>query len=342
MATSRNRFNGLLIGLIGWIILISTPAHVSSFTLPRVHQNLATQSNPNIRLGGRGGPDFLRFGDVSPRNPDSKLLMANNNQGGTGTAVIAGLLLFIFVAGSLLPLAGTFNQKSTFSISDSVVTKQDAPGKLANSERKEFSLSRSQIQEKLNSVPVFYIATDGTMGTDLYMSYEDAVAASGPSSTVKGTTLDQVMYPLVLKRGRMRMAPPPSEVEKAESVIMSMEMSESPFYRLIPSKTSVEQAKEFGLELTKSDVPLFVADRLAFASQKGPQLPLFLDKEDCVTSYKRLRTAKSSLPEEPSIRTSTLLNTIFSMERGTRPGLSQLSFYSTAGDLLRLTEMLSN
>ena len=120
--------------------------------------------------------------------------------------------------------------------------------------------------------------------------------------------MNQHRYPLVLKRGRMRMAPPPSEVEKAESVIMSMEKSESPSYRLIPSKTSVEQAKEFGLELTKSDVPLFVADRLAFASPKGPQLPLFLDKDDCITSYKRLRTAKSSLPQEPSIRTSTLLN----------------------------------
>lgn len=140
----------------------------------------------------------------------------------------------------------------------------------------------------------------------------------------------------------MRMAPPPSEIEKAEAKIMESGKAESPTYRLIPSKTSVKQAKEYGLEVSNSDVPLFVADRLAFGSPKGPQLPLFLDNDDCITSYQRLRSGKSSLPENPTIRTSTLIETIFSMERGTRPGVSQLSFYSTAGDLLRLTEMLSN
>ena len=139
----------------------------------------------------------------------------------------------------------------------------------------------------------------------------------------------------------MRMAQPPAEVEKAEAQIMDDKAS-SPAYRLIPSKSSVKQAKEYGMDVSNSDIPLFVADRLAFGGPKGPQLPLFLDKDDCVTSYNRLRSGKSSLPEQPNIRTSTLLQTVLSMERGTRPGLSQLSFYSTAGDLLRLTEMLSN
>ena len=139
----------------------------------------------------------------------------------------------------------------------------------------------------------------------------------------------------------MRMAPPPVEVERAEGMILDKGKADSPSYRLIPSKVSVQQAKEFNSELSNSDLPLFVADRLAFGSPKGPQLPLFLDKNDCITSYNRLRQGKSSLPEEPNIRTSTLLETLISMERGTRPGVNQIAFYATAEDLLRLTEMLS-
>ena len=136
------------------------------------------------------------------------------------------------------------------------------------------------------------------------------------------------------------MAPPPAEIEQAEAKIMAGDRSD--IFRLVPSKISVEQAKQLDLETSQSDVPLFIADRLAFASTKGAQLPLFLNKDDCITSYKRLREAKSSLPEQPNIRTTTLLETLISMEKGTRPGVSQLNFYATAGDLLRLTEMYQN
>mmetsp|Transcript_20257 Transcript_20257/g.41739 ORF Transcript_20257/g.41739 Transcript_20257/m.41739 type:complete len:339 (+) Transcript_20257:62-1078(+) len=336
------RLSGMFIGFISVFVLLSTLSDVSSFTLStRVQHPLTTTHSPNSIFHHDKNRVF-RLEDRAPvKRSESRLFMANDNEGGTGVGIIAGLLLLIFVAGSVIPLAGTFGMKGQMSIADSVITKQDTPGKM-QMESKQFSLSRSAIQEKLNSVPVFYVSKDGTMGTDIYMSYEDAAAASS-GGTIKGTTLDQVMYPLVLKRGRMRMSPPPSEVEKAEAQIMNSESkSASPTYRLVPSQRSVQQAKEYGLELSNSDIPLFVADRLAFGSPKGPQLPLFLDKDDCITSYKRLRDGKSSLPEEPNIRTSTLLETILSMERGTRPGVSQLSLYSTAGDLLRLTEMLAN
>jgi len=356
MASWRNRSNGS-IGFILFVLLSAT-SDVSSFAFSRLQPPLTQRSNSILGDGSiysnNENPRVVGFEDGISLTPkrrwknNSKLFMAND-EGGTGTSTIAAILFAIFVAGSLLPLAGTFGMKGDMSIADSVTTRQDAPGKLQNFESKQYSLSRSAIQEKLNAVPVFYIATAGkdgstsTMGTDIYLSFEDANAASAKisASTVKGTTLDQVMYPLVLKRGRMRMAPPPAEVERAEAKIMDADKSDVPAYRLIPSKSSVQQAKEFNVELSTSDVPLFVADRLAFGSPKGPQLPLFLDKNDCITSYKRLRQAKSSLPEEPSIRTSTLLETLISMEKGTRPGVSQLAFYSTAGDLLRLTEMLS-
>ena len=54
------------------------------------------------------------------------------------------------------------------------------------------------------------------MKTDLFMTYDDAQAAAAGGGSVKATTLDQVTYPLVLKRGRMRMSPPPFEVQHVE------------------------------------------------------------------------------------------------------------------------------
>jgi hypothetical protein len=263
--------------------------------------------------------------------------------GMSGTSITAGILFLIFAIGAVLPLVGTLDmvKGGGMSIADSVVTRQDAPGKLQNVEKKEFSLSRSAIQEKLNAIPVFYIATsDNNMSTDIFLSYEDANKAAAGSSTgtiVKGTTLDQVMYPLVLNRGRMRMAPPPSEVERAEGNLLS---NNEKSYFLIPSTKAIDQYKEFNVgDLSKSDIPLFIADRLAFASSKGPQLPLFLDKSDCIASYQRLRNGKSSLPEEPTIRTSSLLETLITMEKGTRPGVNQLAFYATEQDLTKVAEL---
>lgn len=135
------------------------------------------------------------------------------------------------------------------------------------------------------------------------------------------------------------MAPPPTEIEKAEQEL-SAEGGSKKVYRLIPSKAAVEQAKEFNMNLAENDLPLFVADRLAFASSKGPQLPVFVDKNDCVFSYQRLREGKSSLPEQPNLRSSSLLDTLNSMEKGTRPGVSQIAFYATADDVTKAAEML--
>ena len=141
----------------------------------------------------------------------------------------------------------------------------------------------------------------------------------------------------------MRMAPPPVEIQKAEAELAeSAETGTSrKSYRLIPSKAAIEQAKEFGVTLKENDIPLFVADRLAFASPRGPQLPLFVDKSDCLLSYERLRGgAKSSLPEKPNIRSASLLDELYSMEKGTRPGVSQLAFYATAEDVEKASELL--
>ena len=149
-------------------------------------------------------------------------------------------------------------------------------------------------------------------------------------------------YPLILKRGRMRMAPPPPEVQKAEAELANSAENGTPrkSYRLVPSKAAIEQAKEFGMNLKENDIPLFVADRLAFASPRGPQLPLFVDKSDCVFSYERLRGGKQNLPEQPNIRSASLVDDLYSMEKGTRAGVAQLAFYATAEDVAKASELL--
>eukprot|EP00980_Cylindrotheca_fusiformis_P005002 scaffold1062_cov130-Cylindrotheca_fusiformis.AAC.8 len=272
---------------------------------------------------------------IIPRSSLSRLGMASDNDGpGALTSLGIVTAMILFVGSGLLPILDGGGRD--LSIADSVVTRQDAPQKLQSFESSQDRLSRATIQEKLSSIPVFYLSEGGTMQSNIYLSYSEATDAASGKADVKATSLDQVMYPLVLKRGRMRMAPPPAEVEKAESELSTTDRK----YRLVPSKAAIEQAKELNMNLSDGDIPLFVADRLAFASAKGPQLPLFVDKGDCVLSYQRLRSGKSSLPEQPVVRSTSLFDTLYSMEKGTRPGVSQLAFYATADDVTRAAAML--
>lgn len=129
-------------------------------------------------------------------------MATDDEDGDLGRTIGAGFLLALFLAGSLLPLfdaTGGMGDRD-LNISDSVVTRQDARGRMGTAvESKSDQLSRASIQEKLNAIPVFYLAT-GSSGsamasTDIYLSYEDAkLAASVSSSSIKATSLDQVMY----------------------------------------------------------------------------------------------------------------------------------------------------
>ena len=67
---------------------------------------------------------------------------------------------------------------------------------------------------------------------------------------------------------------------------------------------------------------------------------MFLSRTDAITSYKRLAQSSKSLPSEPTIRSTTLLDELYSMERGTRPGLSRLAIYSLQGDLEKADELM--
>lgn len=124
--------------------------------------------------------------------------MANSNDEGPGllTQVALGFIILIFLFTSIAPSFMEGGGDRDLSIADSVVTRQDLPGKLAGFESTQDRLSRSTIQEKLSSLPVFYLASsDGTMKTDVYISYADAEEAASKATgvSVKATSLDQVL-----------------------------------------------------------------------------------------------------------------------------------------------------
>lgn len=278
----------------------------------------------------------------------------NEDDGPSSGVVLAGIAsIIIFLGGSIVP--GVIELTSAPTVQGSGLGNAVAPmgsslspssGSAANANDARFEkLSRAQIQEKLNRVPVFYVANNddsSIAGEHIYFSYEDATSAAGSDDQkVKVTTLDQVMYPLVLKRGRMRMAPAPVEVSNAEAKLGENSSSDDVSFGLIPSQHALQAASELGFTLQKGDVPLFAADRLAFASNSGPEVPLFLEKGDCISSYKRLRGASSSskLPEEATIRVTTLNDQLRSMERGSLPAMRQIQFFGTEYDLLQASQL---
>jgi len=279
----------------------------------------------------------------------TKLHMADdNNEGpGLGISLFISAVLLYFVASAFAPflLVAEKPAATDISLGDSVVTRQDGDNKMKNYQSKFDALSPAKIQEKLSNLPVFYLSSnDGAGGlgdNNFYLSFNEAESAAAKVSSgksVKVTTLDQVMYPLVLKRGTMKtVAKTPVEIKNAREAMENDGQSSS--YSLVPSTAAVYGAKD--MTLKEGDVPLFVVERLAFAGNDGrPQVPLFTEKGDAITSYSRLReSGGNKLPEEPSLRTTSLFDVLESMEKGTRPAVGQLQFYGNADDVLKADEM---
>lgn len=281
------------------------------------------------------------------------LHMSSNDEQGPGaiTAIFISAVLLFFVVSAFAPLmdfASIQPSNTDLNLGDSVVTRQDDTNKLKNYQSKFDALSPSRVQQKLSNLPVFFIARDGgVMDKNVYFSYNEATTAaaaaassSGEGTTVKVTTLDQIMYPLILKRAGFfkPTAATPIEIKNAISSMSEGSAAVATTYNLVPSAAALKDAKETGTTLKESDIPLFSVARLAFAGAGGqPQVPLFLERADGVTSYTRL--GKS---DEAVVRTTSLLDVLDSMERGTRPAVGQLEFYGNADDVLKADEMSSS
>jgi len=263
----------------------------------------------------------------------------NDNEGPAPiTAIFISLVLLFFVVSAFAPLldfASIQPSNQDLNLGDAVVTRQDDTNKLKNYQSKFDALSSTRIQQKLANLPVFYITQDGGMQENIYFSYSEATnAASSGESVVKVTTLDQIMYPLILKRVGMFKPTAATPIEVKNAIASSSTTS----YKLVPSAAALTDAKNTGTTLKEGDIPLFSIARLAFAGSGGqPQVPLFLERADGVISYTRL--GKS---DEAVVRTTSLLDVLDSMERGTRPAVGQLEFYGNAEDVLKADEMSSS
>jgi hypothetical protein len=122
--------------------------------------------------------------------PSSTSLQMSSNGDGKGALTAAGLIFIIvlFVGGSILPMMGG---GGVAPIANSVAGRDEAQQQVVTNDK--YRLSRAAIQEKLNTVPVFYVVGDkGEMETRIFMSYNDAMDAAGGNKAVKATTLDQV------------------------------------------------------------------------------------------------------------------------------------------------------
>jgi len=95
----------------------------------------------------------------------------------------------LFLGTSILPMMD-MGGGGVAPLANSVATRDQAPQVVVTNDK--FRLSRAAIQEKLSTIPVFYVvAANGDMDVNIYLSYDDAKDAAG-SKVVKATTLDQV------------------------------------------------------------------------------------------------------------------------------------------------------
>lgn len=176
--------------------LLSAAALLASLSPSSAFSSIAGRvvMRPSNLHWNKQAPTFVTHGPSA----GSSLSMVGDDDG-PGPLVQVGILLImiLFVGTGLLPLLDGGGRD--LSIADSVVTQQDTtPGKLVrNVESNQDRLSRATIQEKLSGIPVFYLvdSNNGSMGTNIYLSFTDAknVADETPGTTVKATSLDQVM-----------------------------------------------------------------------------------------------------------------------------------------------------
>jgi hypothetical protein len=146
----------------------------------------------------------------------TRLQMSNSGGGGKGstvTALVLAGIIAVYVVSGVAPMLQMVSAPNaidnTMSLGDAVATRTDNAKYQATQkqlqEKADSSvvaqyekLSRTKIQEKLNRVPVFYLAdSGGDMAQQIYISYGDAQQAAEANKdklyTVECTTLDEVM-----------------------------------------------------------------------------------------------------------------------------------------------------
>eukprot|EP00611_Tribonema_gayanum_P026424 TRINITY_DN6293_c0_g1_i1.p1 TRINITY_DN6293_c0_g1~~TRINITY_DN6293_c0_g1_i1.p1 ORF type:complete len:359 (-),score=129.59 TRINITY_DN6293_c0_g1_i1:174-1223(-) len=257
------------------------------------------------------------------------LRMAEGKASGASVAFVL-VALALFVGASVMTLLNAPPPAATSSYAPQGTVKVTTESGRVVQRGALTSLTRGEIQKKLSQLPVFYISNaqgGAYVGGDgvgrFYMSADDAAAdlaalsdAAAPSAlSVAATTLDDVWYPLIARKASQ--SAPSGAGAAARS-------DPSATYRLVASKAQAAHADEVlptwrGSE-EEGAVPLWIADRLAFAGGYGGgkvKIPLFTTLEDLNASWARLKgDAGGSGAPTPAVQVSSLQATVSKFERG--------------------------
>ncbi|CBJ28322.1 conserved unknown protein [Ectocarpus siliculosus] len=138
---------------------------------------------------------------------------------------------------------------------------------------------------------------------------QDLKGAEG--TKVAATTLDDVWYPLIKKKGLNK-----NSVAAGASGLSDL----SARYRIIPRSNQVAQALEtqgWNAVADAGGVPVWAAETLAFRGTGNKmKLPLFTNVDDLMTSWDRLETEGGSEAKSPTIQVSSIGAIIDMMQRG--------------------------
>ena len=172
-------------------------------------------------------------------------------------------------------------------------------------------LNRREINAKLSQIPIFF-ATDSATGgiytsngiANLFVEKNDAdklARSIGLQVSVSATTLDDVYYTLIEKKTKLTLV---------DGVVGKSEPSAK--YLLQPSSSQFQQTTPSFQASHPNDIPLFRVTNLAFEKPNGLEVPLFLRREDALSAYERLQSAKTNSPDmkSPDVQVTSLLDLV--------------------------------
>lgn len=182
-------------------------------------------------------------------------------------------------------------------------------------------LTRREINYKLAQVPVFFasdpaspnsVFIDGTEGR-FFINFNDATEyAKQKSLSVQAATLEDVYYPLVVKKAKIGSFLP--------GVATSSNLDAN--YVITPPLQQTKTIKDAAVDLSANDLPLFRIPNLAF-NKEGIEVPLFVYREDAMSAFDRLQegrkaaaTTATPTTAEPTVQITSLSKLLALWESG--------------------------
>eukprot|EP01035_Chromulina_nebulosa_P019568 gene19568-25468_t len=201
----------------------------------------------------------------------------------------------------------------------------------------------AEVNNKLSQIPVFYIATDKGIYVDskdnvglIFFDYDEALkyyeSLNSNEFKLSGSTFDDVYYPLIAKKQKL------GNFMSNKDVALS---DPSCKYILKPSQRQISQTSDSWKEkFTTTDIPMFRVRNLAFTKPEGLEFPLFLWRDDAITSYQRLNNEKSN-KADIEIQESSLTDILELFSTGGFETRS-LEFYPSMDSIEKVREMISS